>query len=34
MQQFGQYRIEEIIGSGGKGEAYRAYDTRRDRESR
>src|SRR5690348_11499053 len=32
MQQFGQYRIEGIIGSGGMGEVFRAYDTRRDRE--
>jgi len=32
MEEYGQYRIEGLIGSGGMGEIYRAYDTRRDRE--
>jgi YVTN family beta-propeller protein len=32
MEEFGQYRIKGLIGSGGMGEIYRAYDTRRDRE--
>ncbi|HEY0814737.1 MAG TPA: serine/threonine-protein kinase [Pseudonocardia sp.] len=32
MQEFGQYQIEDLIGSGGMGEVYRAFDTQRDRQ--
>ena len=31
MAEFGQYRIEGLLGPGGTGAVHRAYDTRRDR---